>query len=151
MSALRTLAVACTAGWLGIMAFFSFVAAPGVFGAIDRRMAGEAVAALLPAYYRWGIVLSAVAVGALLVVAARSRAGRLHHLASAVLGAVVLAVLVWALAMTLPAADEARRARDDQRFARVHRDAVRLNALAMVCAAGMLALQALTPTGRRGG
>jgi hypothetical protein len=96
-------------------------------------------------------VLSAVAVGALLVVAAAARAGRLHHLASAVLGAVVVVILVWALALTLPAAEEARRARDDQRFARVHRDAVRLNALAMLCAAGVLALQALTPTSRRGG
>jgi len=151
VNALRTLAVACVAAWLGIMAFFSFVAAPGVFRAIDRRLAGEAVAALLPAYYRWGVLLSALAVGALLLVAAGSRAGRLRHLGAAVLASVMVVVLAWALAVTLPAAEAARRARDDQQFALAHRAAVRLNVVVMVCAAGVLVLQAVTPVGRRGG
>jgi hypothetical protein len=151
MSALRTLAVACVAGWLGVMAFFSFVAAPGIFRAIDRRVAGEAVAALLPAYYRWGVLLSAVALAALLVVAAGARAGRRRHLVAAVLAGVMVGVLVWALAVMLPVAEAARRARDDQRFALAHRAAVRLNVLVMVCAAGVLVLQAVTPVGRRGG
>jgi hypothetical protein len=150
MNALRTLAVACTAAWLGVMAFFSFVAAPGVFRALDRAAAGQAVSALLPAYYRWGIVLSAVTVAALLMVAAWSRAGRRRHLASAVLGSLMVVGLAWALTATLPEAEAARRARDDQRFARAHGAAMRLNGLVMLCAVGVLALQALTPTGRRG-
>jgi hypothetical protein len=137
------------AAWLGIMAFFSFVAAPGVFRAIDRRLAGEAVAALLPAYYRWGIVLAALAAGALLMLAARSRTGRLRHLAAAALASVMVAVLAWALVVTLPAAEAARRAHDDQRFALAHRTAVGFNVLVMACAAGVLMLQAVTPAGRR--
>lgn len=151
MNALRTFAVACVAAWLGIMAFFSFVAAPGVFRAVDRRVAGQAVAALLPGYYRWGLVLSALAVVTLLVIAAWSRAGRVRHLTSALLASVMVIVLAWALAVTLPAADAARRAREDQAFALAHRRAVRLNVLVMVCAAGVLALQAVTPVDRRGG
>ena len=151
MSALRILAVGCVAAWFGIMAFFSFVAAPGVFRAIDRRLAGEAVAALLPVYYRWGVVLAALAVGALLGLAAWSRTGRRRHLTAAVLAGVMVAVLAWALTVTLPAAEAARRAHDDQRFALAHRTAVGLNVLVMVCAAGVLVLLAITPVGRRGG
>src|SRR5262245_46977224 len=100
MNVLRTFAVACVAAWLGIMAFFSFVAAPGVFRAVDRRVAGEAVAAFLPGYYRWGLVLCALAVVILLTIAAASRAGRLRHLASAVLASIMVVVLAWALAVT---------------------------------------------------
>jgi hypothetical protein len=151
MNVLRTFAVSCVAAWLGIMAFFSFVAAPGVFRAVDRRVAGEAVAALLPGYYRWGLVLCALAVVTLLVLAAASRAGRLRHLTSAGLAGVMVVVLAWALAVTLPTADAARRAREDQSFAVAHRSAVRLNLLVMACAAAVLALQALTPVDRRGG
>lgn len=151
MNTLRALAVACVAAWLGIMAFFSFVAAPGLFQAIDRQAAGEAVAALLPAYYRWGITLSALAVGALLVVAARRRDGRGRDLAAAALGGVTVALLAWTLGVRVPAAEDARRVRDDQRFAAAHRDAVRLNLVVMLCAAAFVALQTFTPAARRDG
>jgi Domain of unknown function (DUF4149) len=151
MNVLRTFAVACVAAWLGIMAFFSFVAAPGVFRAVDRRVAGEAVAALLPGYYRWGLVLCTLAVVTLLAIAVASRAGRLRHATSVLITGLMVVVLAWALAVTLPAADAARHARQDQSFALAHRSAVRLNALVMICAVSVLALQALTPVDRRGG
>lgn len=151
MNVLRTFAVTCVAAWLGIMAFFSFVAAPGVFRAMDRRVAGEAVSALLPGYYRWGLVLSALAAATLLAIAVASHVGRRRHLASAVLAGVMVIVLAWTLAVTFPTADAARQARQDQSFALAHRSAVRLNVLVMVCAVAVLALQALTPVGRRGG
>lgn len=151
MNRLPALAVAFVAAWLGIMAFFSFAAAPGVFQALDRRTAGEAVAALLPAYYRWGITLSALAVGALVIVAARARAGRARHITAAALGGLMAALLAWALAVTLPAAEDARRARDDRRFAAAHRNAVRLNLVVMLCAATFVAVETLMPTGRRDG
>src|SRR4030095_11725202 len=61
MTLLRTLAVVAVAAWLGIMAFFSFEVAPVVFRTIDRAIAGQAVTAVLPRYYRWGLALSGVA------------------------------------------------------------------------------------------
>ena len=67
MTLLRTLALVCVAGWLGIMAFFSFAVAPVVFRAIDRAVAGQAVAAVLPRYYAWGLVLTAIALVASLI------------------------------------------------------------------------------------
>ena len=48
MTLLRALAVVSVAAWLGIMAFFSFEVAPVVFKTIDRAIAGQAVAAVLP-------------------------------------------------------------------------------------------------------
>src|SRR5256885_14965299 len=62
MRILRSLAVVAIAGWLGIMAFFSFGVAPLVFRTIDRAVAGHAVAAVLPRYYDWGLVLCGMAV-----------------------------------------------------------------------------------------
>src|SRR5262249_21766264 len=57
----RTLAGVGVAAWLGIIAFFSFEVAPVVFKTIDRAIAGQAVTAVLPRYYRWGLALSGVA------------------------------------------------------------------------------------------
>src|SRR3989442_1655333 len=59
MGVVRSLAVIAVAGWLGIMAFVSFGVAPRIFRALDRAVAGEAVAAILPRYYDWGLVLCA--------------------------------------------------------------------------------------------
>src|SRR2546426_166599 len=67
MRILRSLAVVAIAGWLGIMAFFSFGVAPLVFRTIDRAVAGQAVAAVLPRYYDWGLVLCGMAVVACVV------------------------------------------------------------------------------------
>jgi hypothetical protein len=118
---------------------------------VDRRVAGEAVAALLPGYYRWGLVLCTLAVVTLLAIAVASRAGRLRHVTSVLITGLMVVVLAWALAVTFPAADAARHARQDQSFALAHRSAVRLNTLVMICAVSVLALQALTPVDRRGG
>jgi hypothetical protein len=149
MDALRALALVCMASWAGIITFFSFVAAPGLFRALERREAGDLVAALLPVYYQWGIALAGVAVGALVVLAARASTGRRRHLAGAVLGAVMVACLAWALGVNLPEANRARRTGDDVGFAVTHRQAVRLNGLALLCGAGVIVLEAFTPVSRR--
>jgi hypothetical protein len=137
------------ASWVGIMAFFSFVAAPRLFRTLERREAGELVAVLLPAYYQWGIALSGLAVGALVVLAAWRGAGRLRHLAGAALGAVMVIGLVWALGVSLPAANQARRAGDDAAFAATHRQAVRLNVLVLVCGVAIGLLEASPLVARR--
>jgi hypothetical protein len=149
MSALRGLALACTAAWIGIMAFFSFVAAPQLFRVLGRQEAGELVATLLPAYYHWGIALSGLAVGALVVVGARAAAGRLRHLLAASLGAIMVVSLAWALGITLPEANRARRVGEDTAFAAAHRRAVRLNVLVLLCGTAVVVLEALTPIPRR--
>ena len=120
MRVLRAVAVIAVAGWLGIMAFFAFGVAPLVFRAIDRAVAGEAVAAVLPSYYAWGLALCAVMLG----------------------------LLVWADTVVLPRAEAARRAHEDGAFARAHRAAVQLNGATMVAGAALLVLEAFS-LGRR--
>ncbi|OLE36441.1 MAG: hypothetical protein AUG00_10630 [Candidatus Rokubacteria bacterium 13_1_20CM_2_70_7] len=149
MRALRTLAVACVAAWLGVMAFFSLAAAPLLFRTIERASAGQVVAALLPHYYRWGITLCVPALVALLTLTLGTRAGRTRHLAGAVLAGAMVALLSWALTVTLPAAEGASRAGDTERFTAAHRSAMRLNLLTMLCGAGLVALEAFTGAGRR--
>src|SRR2546426_11657063 len=80
MRILRSLAVVAIAGWLGIMAFFSFGVAPLVFRTIDRAVAGQAVAAVLPRYYDWGLVLCGMAVVACVVQVLSGREGRARPL-----------------------------------------------------------------------
>ncbi len=102
MRVLRALAVIAVAGWLGIMAFFSFGVAPLVFRTIDRAAAGEAVAAVLPGYYAWGITLCAIALAAAVIQVVSGADGRLRPLASAALCGVMLGLLVWASTVVSP-------------------------------------------------
>lgn len=140
---MRTLAIVALAAWLGVTGFFSFVVAPLVFRAIDRAVAGQAVAAILPWYYGWGVVLSAIACAALTGVAVRTRVGRWRDGLGAALAAVAVAALAWSAGVALPRANEARRTRDDRAFVAAHRSAVRLNATALLAGIGALGLAAL--------
>ena len=134
MNLLRTLAVVCVAGWLGIMAFFSFAVAPVVFRAIDRAVAGQAVAAVLPRYFVWGLVLTAIAFVASLIQ----------------LIAGMLATLLWASVALVPRAEDARRARDDTAFAEAHRVSVRLNVVTLVAAFAFVAVDGVSRWRGRG-
>jgi hypothetical protein len=146
---LRTLAVACVAGWVGIAAFFSFAVAPLVFRTVDRPAAAQAVAAVLPHYYLWGVTLSAAALLAYGIAAAGGRGGRLAAGAGALLCATMLAGLLWAWLVVLPQAEAAQRARADSAFARAHRHAVQLNGLTLAAGAAALVLEALRRGPRR--
>ncbi len=42
--------------WLGSIIFFSFFAAPAIFGTLDREKAGEVVGRIFPKYYMIGYV-----------------------------------------------------------------------------------------------
>src|SRR5260370_13846268 len=123
MRALRAVSVVAVAGWLGIMAFFSFAVALLVFRTLDRAVAGQAVAAVLPRYYAWGEALCAVALAAAVIQVVSGRDGRLRPLASAALCGVMLGLLVWASTVVLPGAEAAPRARDDAAVPRPHRAA----------------------------
>jgi hypothetical protein len=150
MRILRSLAVVAVAGWLGIMAFFSFGVAPLVFRAIDRTVAGQAVAAILPRYYDWGLVLCAIAVAACVIQVVAGGEGRLRPLIGASLCGAMCGLLVWASTAVLPRAEAARRARDDTVFARAHRASVQLNTATMLTGAAFLVLELLSRSAPRG-
>src|SRR5256885_3604558 len=117
---LRSLAVVAIAGWLGIMAFFSFGVAPLVFRTIDRAVAGQAVAAVLPRYYDWGLVLCGMAVVACVVQVLSGREGRARPLIGGALCGAVCGPLGWGAAGALPPPRAARRAGDDTAVAPAH-------------------------------
>jgi Domain of unknown function (DUF4149) len=144
---LATLAQICVAGWVGITAFFSLTVAPLVFRTIDRTAAGQAVSAVLPRYYVWGLVLIAVALVAHGLLVVRGD-GRLRHTIAAALCAAMVAALAWAWLVVLPEAEVARQARRDTAFARAHRTAVQLNGLTLAAGVAVLLLDALR-RGRR--
>ena len=150
MNLLRTLAIVCVAGWLGIMAFFSFAVAPVVFRAIDRAVAGQAVAAVLPRYFVWGPVLTAIAFVASLIQLIAGTEGRLRPLIGAALGGAMLATLLWASVVLVPRAEDARRARDDTAFAEAHRASVRLNVVTLVAAVAFVAVDGVSRWRGRG-
>lgn len=144
MRALTVIAVACVGAWLGIVCFFSFAVAPTLFGMVERTTAGEAVAVVLPRYYTSGLILSVVALAALLLRLAREpRGSRRAGVVSCVVAAVLVAVLAWSLFGLLPGAEAARRARNDTAFAAAHRQAVSLNLAAMVCSLALLGVEAV--------
>ena len=145
---IRAVALACVAAWVGIVAFFSFVVAPLVFRTVDRAAAGLAVSAVLPLYYRWGVILTAVALVGYLIVA-REAAGRRAAGVAAALCAAMAAILAWAWLGVLPSAEAARRAGGDTAFAHAHRLAVQLNGLTLAAGVAVLALEALRRDRRR--
>src|SRR2546428_7797495 len=110
MRILRSLAVVAIAGWLGIMAFFSFGVAPLVFRTIDRAVAGKAVAAVLPRYYDWGLVLCGMAGVACVVQVLSGREGRARPLIGGAVRGGVWGAPVLAGAVAMPPAAAAGRA-----------------------------------------
>jgi hypothetical protein len=143
MTLLRALALVSVAAWLGIMAFFSFEVAPVVFKTIDRAIAGQAVAAVLPRYYRWGMALSGIAfVASALQISGKS--GRLRPLLGTVLAALMVTMLVWASAVLMPQAETARRTRDDTVFARAHRASIQVNLVTLGAAVAFLILEGVS-------
>ena len=150
MRLLRALAVVCIAAWLGIMAFFSFEVAPLVFKTIERATAGQAVAAVLPRYYRWGLVLSAIGLVASAVQVISGREGRLRPLLATALCGVMVAMLVWASAVLMPRAETAHRTRDDATFGPAHRTSVQVNLVTLGAGAAFLVLDSLSGRRRRG-
>jgi len=51
--------------WVGSIAFFSFIVAPGVFRELPREMAGDLISKLFPQYYYWGYLFGIVATASL--------------------------------------------------------------------------------------
>jgi hypothetical protein len=149
MDILRMLTAVCIAGWLAISAFFSFAVAPLAFRTIDRAVAGQLVAAVLPRCYDWGIVLCATALTASAVLAVAGRKPRWRALAGVTLCGLMVCLLLWASIVLLPRAEAARRERDDRAFALAHRRSVQVNGLTMLAGAAVLLLEAFSRPARR--
>jgi hypothetical protein len=135
--------------WLGEVIFFSFVAAPSLFTTFPTPEAGRAVGAIFPAYYRigyWcGIILL---VGAVVLTAAAGARGR--WAVNIALGAVMLAVTLYAGIIIQPRAaalspqihtPTVTAAMKDE-FSRLHRLAVVLNGVVLVCGVAVSAITA---------
>ena len=134
--------------WVGEVVFFSFVAAPALFGTFPAADAGRAVGAMFPTYYRLGYAcLTLVFLGCVLFVA--TGVARTWWVVGTALAAVALAATLYAGVVVQPRATALRpqlhapeappQVRTE--FDRLHRLAVQLNGVALLCG---LAISAIT-------
>ena len=126
--------------WLGEIIFFSFIAAPTIFATFPTADAGRAVGAIFPTYYRIGYVCGAFLVAGTVVLlsTAVSRGWWSVNLA---LAAVMLALTLYAGMRVQPRAAALRPqihettapAEVKDEFNRLHRTAVILNGVVLLC------------------
>jgi uncharacterized membrane protein len=124
--------------WVGAVAFFSFVAAPAIFGVLPKAEAARTVGVIFPAYYRLGYVCGAALVVTCLVLRGHAVA-RLWWSVSSLVAAAMLAATLYAGTVVLPAASALRpqvvqgtppqAVREE--FDRLHRLALSLNAIVL--------------------
>jgi hypothetical protein len=137
--------VIALASWLGSTLFFSFGLAPMISKVFGAETAGKFVRALFPRYYLWGAISGAVALAAFV-----SAPLCYHEYRRPMIGVQAVALIGCILVMLYggnsltPAIDRARDGGESshERFQRLHRRAVWLNALVMVV--GCLLLVAFT-------
>ena len=54
--------------WVGMLVFFSFIAAPAIFATLPKRTAGEVVGAIFPKYWLIGYICAVVGLISLVVI-----------------------------------------------------------------------------------
>lgn len=134
--------------WIGSIVFFSFIGAPAIFKAVDRKTAGDIVGVIFPKYYALGYVCALASLASLVFIGAKT--GFTHSLkygmaALAVMGALTLvsgAVIAPKARdvkqMIRAETDEAKIAELRGRFGRIHAVSATLNLLTL--AAGLVLL-----------
>jgi hypothetical protein len=152
MNQLKNFTISAVSLWLGVMGFFSFLAAPALFATLDRESAGRLVTALLPRYYLFGIVMETLALGGVVgrVVLTRRRQIEWGPL---VLLLLMLALTLYSLLVLLPQAEGARQAMRSApagmlseaalAFGRAHRLSVVLNLLTMLAGLTLVFVEGL--------
>jgi hypothetical protein len=145
------LALAAMAG--GIV-FFSFIVAPVIFRVLGGESGGRFVRALFPRYYLWNAILGAVALPAF--VAGPLAFPEYRGIAVGVQSAILLGCILIMLYGANSLVPQINRARDagptaQERFERLHRRSVILNAVAMVSGIGLLVAFACRPAPRTSG
>jgi hypothetical protein len=145
MTFLHAVAAALLGAGLGVQVFLSFQVAPASFQLLERPLAVRLMEGVFPGYYAFGLAVTALALGLVLVLALRERRAPLRWGAAALLG-LALAGTVYAGHILLPQARAARlRAqaalagdRAPLEFSRLHRRAVAVNIV--LFGVGLLAL-----------
>lgn len=132
--------IALTA-WVGSILFFSFGVAPIIFTVLGSENGGKFVRALFPTYYAWGAIAGAIALPAFVAVPLcypEYRGGAVA-IQSMMILAGTLIMLYGGNSLT-PAINAARDAGAEghERFKRLHRRSVQLNALVLVIGVGLL-------------
>jgi len=124
--------------WVGSIAFFSAVVAPGIFAAMERPAAGNLLAQLFPKYYRAGALCGGVALGVLLLLFLFDSGSRGLRFFQSALVVFMLAGTLYAGWMLEPRLHQLRRERTtapsrlqreeaERRFQKLHARSVRLN------------------------
>jgi hypothetical protein len=133
------------ASWVGSVLFFSFGVAPVIFRVLGKESGGRFVRALFPRYYAWGVVSGAIALPALASVplAFPEYRGPWIGLQAGLILAGVLIFLYCGNSLT-PAINAARDEGPDgaERFDRLHKRSVQLNAVALLLGVVLLSAHA---------
>jgi uncharacterized membrane protein len=135
--------------WVGEIAFFSFVVAPAIFAALGPARAGDVVSGIFPRYYALGTAAAVIALGSSLVLGRRAASPGSWRGVTACVG-VGLALTLWAAIVVHPRAQRLRVTlqaagtvpSESDAFRRAHRDAVLLNAAALLAGLAGLGLSA---------
>jgi hypothetical protein len=79
--------------WVGGIAIFTFIITPAIFSSFDRDMAGTIVGKLFPGYFRFNLLLSAIAL--ILIIFAGLSFAKYGHKLSLVLTALALVINIY--------------------------------------------------------
>jgi hypothetical protein len=123
------------AGWVGSILFFSFAVAPVIFRVLGAEAGGRFVRALFPKYYAWGVVCGAIALPAF--VAAPLAFPEYKGYGVGVQAMLILAGILIFLYCGNSLTPAINAARDEgpagaERFDRLHKRSVRLNAVTLL-------------------
>jgi hypothetical protein len=140
--------------WVGSILFFSFGVAPVIFRVLDAESAARFVRALFPRYYLWGAISGSVALPAYVagpLCYPEFRGPWVGAQALVILGCIL--VMLYGGNSLVPQINRARDAGPSghDRFERLHRRSVRLNALVLAVGLGLLVAFASRPAPRTQG
>ncbi len=132
--------------WVGEITFFSFVAAPAIFGTLSKEMSGKVVGAIFPKYYLIGIICGLTAIGTSFLMGAKGV--RLEQIKVAILFLMLLLTLTAGLYI-LPKAhklktelystvEETKKILLRKKFSQTHLISVILNMLVLIGGLGVL-------------
>lgn len=140
--------------WVGSILFFTFIVAPLIFAVLGTDAGDKFVRALFPRYYAWGAIAGAVALPSYVAVPLcypEYRGPIIGIQAMILLGCIV--IMLYAGNSLTPAINAARDAGPEgkERFERLHRRSVWLNALVLAAGSGLLVAFATRPAPRTSG
>jgi hypothetical protein len=133
------------ASWVGSVLFFSFGVAPVIFRVLGKESGGRFVRVLFPRYYAWGVVSGAIALPAFAAVpmAFPEYRGPWVGVQAGLILAGILIFLYCGNSLT-PAINAARDEGPEgaERFDRLHKRSVQLNAAALLLGVVLLGVHA---------